>query len=337
LALSSAISETGRYIAFTSKDSNLIDGTTINGNGAAQLYLRDTQADTTTLLSQNASGQLANASIDIVDGVSSDGRFILFGTTATNIGPTDNNTGYENFYLLDRSTGTFTLVNQDANGNQMTNEPLGQAAMSCDGSLIVFSEQQNGQYNVYLRDQRDGNSVTDLTGNDGGNKPTISCNGDYVGFVSTAAMDPSEPEAGSYNHAYVYDRISASYHLIDQSTSGTPGNTDVGTPYANDCNGTGLSAPCVLIGDNGIATFSSKANNLVSGAPSGQNVYVRNITTGETDLVTPSADGTSGSYTPIGMSSDGSAIVYNSNVDDLVSGSSDTNNAIDAFLYQTGY
>lgn len=351
----SAISETGRYVAFTSADTNLIDGTTTSSS-YTQLYLRDMQSNTTTLLSQDSSGNLANANIIGVEGVSSDGRFVLFATAATNLAPSATN-GSTNFIMLDRSADTFTIINLDTSGNDPSGQPgnTGGAVMSCDGSLVVFAyvgqiDGSGYDYDtVYLLDRRAGNKLINLTGDFSavGSEPTISCNGNYIGFISSSSMiDPGFTQLTGQQHAYLYNRISGSYHLLDQSTTGVAGNDSVAVSYDapsydDACYGSpygfSLDVSCLRVSDNGIAAFSSYASNLASSAPTGVNAYVRNINTGETDLVTNPITGSVEAPSPIGISADGKTVVYNSTDSDIVSGGTDTNNASDAFKYQTGF
>jgi hypothetical protein len=184
-----AISETGRYVIMESTATNLVDGTTISG-GHYQEYLRDTKNNTTSLLTEDTSGNPGNGDSSGF-GVSYDGRFVLIGSNATNLngGLTD---GHYHYYLLDRNTGTFTAVDKKYDGTHPATSGSLQASMSCDGSIIAFVDsaqlttQSTSHYDIYLYDGRNGATLTNLTASTNGAamNPSVSCNGDYVGLAS---------------------------------------------------------------------------------------------------------------------------------------------------------
>jgi len=335
-----AVSRTGRYILFRGGASNLIDGSTISSS-YYQLYMRDTATNTTTLISQNSSGDPANNNVDGLD-VSSDGRFVLLDTAATNLGPTVTNTG-NNLYMFDRDTGTFTILNKAYDGslpNTTSWTPFGH--MSCDGSLVAFQSAANltttssSHVDIYLLDLRSGNHLTDLTAsaNTAALDPTISCNGDYVGLLSAADnLDTSITDTSMNNyHAYAYNRVNGTFSVVDQSSSGTAGNLGIlYYPLSG-------SEQYMGLGDNGVAVFQSPATNLVSGVTSGhRDVYVHSLATGATELLSRNSSGTEGDAdsTAPTISVDGKIAAYPSNATNLVAG--DTNGYPDAFTSETGY
>jgi len=326
---SSIISETGRYAVFSSNASNLIDSVT-TPTTYNQLYLRDTVANTTTLISKTTSGVLADSAVHAFD-ISSDGRFVLFYTGATNLGPTKSNIG-SNIYMLDRSDGSFAILNYKYDGTLPdTNYGFFSAEMSCDGSLVVFivspllTNTTSSHGDIYLLDRRAGSKLTNLTSTFNGavQRPTISCNGNYIGFASYAYnIDPtftSNPSAAY--HPYVYDRINSTYSMVERSTSGT----------------TGGGSDRLTISDNGIVAFATNTDLTSSGA-TGKQVYVRELSSGVTELLSRDSSGTPGNlhsnYPTI--SNNGSIVSYASTSTNLVS-QTDTNSFTDAFTSLTGY
>jgi len=317
-----ATSETGRYIIYESSATNLIDGSTIPST-YYQLYLRDTLAHTTTLISQDNSGSSANATVQGL-GVSEDGRFVLFQTSATNLFP-GAPTGY-NLYRLDRSTNSIKLLNRNTNGTAVaansTNPPVG--GMSCDGSIVTFQFPANlisgtsptNHVDIYLLDLRSDDKLVNLTANanNAGTMPTISCNGDYIGFESWATnLDTSvtRPTGIYHQHAIVYNRIDGSFSTADQY-GGTSGNADSCATYQQAC----INNTSLAISDNGIAIFSSAATNLSSLASTGQiNTYIHNLATGETQILNQTSAGTlanGDSQYLNSISMDGRSAVYTS-------------------------
>lgn len=335
-----AISETGRYIVFTSAASNLIDGTTVTTpNYKEQLYMRDTETDTTTLISKNSSGVIADSGIT-AHSVSSDGRFVLFESRATNLGPSVTNGPYsDNLYMLDRVNNSFTILNYaEDNSLSTTNGVYPEADMSCDGSLVVFQSAQDltssysPHQDIYLLDRRAGNELTNLTSvaNDAAMSPSISCNGNYISFASFATdLDPASSPSSYIRHAFVYDRINDTFTMADKTTSGTEGNANAACT---------ASLTCISVSDNGIAAFASEASNLVSGGTSGKQVYVHKLDGAVTELLSRSSGGTqanNNSVDPV-IDSRGEIVAYSSNATNLVS-VSDSNNWTDVFTSLTGY
>src|SRR5262249_4707659 len=76
-----AISADGRYVAFTSVASNLVAGDT---NNRADVFLRDRQSGTTSLVSVDSGGNQADAD-SLHPSLSADGRLVSFHSAATNL------------------------------------------------------------------------------------------------------------------------------------------------------------------------------------------------------------------------------------------------------------
>jgi hypothetical protein len=72
------ISADGRFVAFTSVAPNLAS---IPGASGSQIFLRDTQTNTTTLVSQDASNNAGNGASSQPT-ISADGRFVAFSSAA---------------------------------------------------------------------------------------------------------------------------------------------------------------------------------------------------------------------------------------------------------------
>ena len=84
-----AISSDGRYVAFTSLASNLVDG---DANDITDVFVRDLRAGTTSLVSLGASGnQGGDASSVGGAAFSADDRYLAFSSWASNFVPGDTN------------------------------------------------------------------------------------------------------------------------------------------------------------------------------------------------------------------------------------------------------
>lgn len=93
------ISENGRYIVFESNASDLVIDDT---NGVADIFVYDVQTGKTTRVSVTSEGIQANA-FSSAPGISSDGRYIVFASAATNIVANDTN-GASDIFLYDQQT-----------------------------------------------------------------------------------------------------------------------------------------------------------------------------------------------------------------------------------------
>jgi hypothetical protein len=330
------ISETGRYVVFSSAATNLLDGRSISPT-YAQLYIRDTVSNTTNILTEVSPGTFANSSTTPYD-VSADGRFVLFRSAATNLGPSITNGAHNNVFLLDRTTNTVTWVNAEAPGISGGTDPLN-AQMSCDGSLIVFDANAynlgmaySPHLDVILLDRRGSDRLTNITAsaNNAAVNAHISCNGDYIGFASKANnLDPITAGMSVGYHGYLYDRINDQFKLVDQTSSGTLANANIMGLFSD--------AFYFNLSDNGAAVFRSTATNLDSAATSGQwQIYIRNTKTGTTELLTRDSGGTEGNGESrlVTLTADGKKAVYESYATNLISG--DTNALRDIFVSDTG-
>ena len=92
-----AISADGRYVAFWSFASDLTDIPT-SGNG--DIFVRDLQAGTTTLVSINSDGTAGGNDYSYEAAISADGSVVAFASSASNLDPgVTNPNSYKNVYL----------------------------------------------------------------------------------------------------------------------------------------------------------------------------------------------------------------------------------------------
>lgn len=263
-----AISSNGRYVAFISKATNLIDGQTINASHG-QVYLKDRKTGLTSLVSKKLSGQPGHSvsgyvSPQYVRGVSDDGRFVLWGGDRNAVIESGNTTwGPGHVYLTDVRANSSRLISVPStySGNGVNTSD---ASMSCDGSIIVFTSQlafdsndTNGVGDVFVVDIREGYSVKRLTNTSIGKVTrdvNISCNGQYVSFSSTDSALSSSVSSGDTNvNVYIYDRIDEVYTPVSLTQNGTVANGH-------------SSSVIAAVSDDGHVAFSSAATNLITGA-----------------------------------------------------------------------
>lgn len=159
------ISGNGQFIAFNSYASNLITGDT---NGKVDTFVYDRIANSLELISISTGGVQSNGSQTFVRDISSDGRYVLFTSNATNLVAGDTNTATDAF-IRDRVLNTTELVSFNYLGNQITSG-VTHAKMSDNGRLIAFESKSldvmasdnNSLGDVYLYN-RDDLSVTRIS------------------------------------------------------------------------------------------------------------------------------------------------------------------------------
>lgn len=204
----SAISADGRYIAFTSRASNLVPNDT---NGAVDVFVRDRVNGVTEFVSIATNGGVSNnieTTFQNAVSISANGRYVGFLSRASNLVQNDSN-GTVDTFIRDRVTQLTERVNIASDGSQAIDEsgPGGNLApeISNDGRYVVFQsnadnlvsgEVQNGPSDVFVRDRETGNvaRVSDSAGGSQGNdhssilsdSPTISADGRYITFSSHA-------------------------------------------------------------------------------------------------------------------------------------------------------
>lgn len=97
IAIPPSISGDGRFVAFGSFASNLLQGQSTGG--ASQVYVRDLERQTTVLVSSSLDGQPGNRSVpDVPPSITLDGQFVAFESLATDL-IVQNTHGYLDTYI----------------------------------------------------------------------------------------------------------------------------------------------------------------------------------------------------------------------------------------------
>jgi Tol biopolymer transport system component len=191
-----AISADGRYVAFHSYANNLVAG---DSNSAGDIFVHDRDSGTTTRVSLDSDGTQGD-NHSRTPSISADGRYVAFGSDASNLVTGDTN-GTADLFLHDRQTGETTLVSAGLDGTAVGVSRT--AAISADGRYVAFHsdagiylvmEETNGYSNIFVRDRQTGTTkwVSVKADGSGGNNgadqlPAISADGRYVSFVSSSS------------------------------------------------------------------------------------------------------------------------------------------------------
>jgi hypothetical protein len=129
---SPSISADGRFVAFVSTASNLVPGDT---NELDDIFVHDRLTGVTERVSIASDGAEANGT-SLYPSISADGRFVEFGSTASNLVPDDTN-GQNDVFVHDRLTGVTERVSVATNGTQC-NAHTGMGVISGDGRYVAF-------------------------------------------------------------------------------------------------------------------------------------------------------------------------------------------------------
>ena len=316
------VSADGRFVAFESAAA-LVPA---DRNRSVDIYVLDRSTGHVTLESA--------VSDDIVgDGtrhprLSGDGQYLVFTSEAFDSANLPVDVVAPQVLLRDRRAGTTTLVSRTLAGAP-ARAISGHADISDDGGTIVFQstatdlvdvEDRNGPASdVYAFDVRsrriervsvDANGAQQTAGSSFA--PIVSGDGQSVVFVSSAPLDGGVHRrrpglsAEGMRHVYLRNRHSGVIRRIS------------GAPAADDADGSSFH-PAVS-GNGRLVAFGSQATNLV---PRDRNrvadVYLHDLHTGQTTLVSRSARGGSaaGPSRHPALSADGRFVAFVSDASDL--------------------
>lgn len=267
--------------------------------------------------------------------VSSNGRYVLFQSTASDLVPGDTN-GTTDVFLRDRWAGRTERVSVGTGGNQ-GNSFSAAASMTDDARYIAFNSyatnlapgDTNGQFDGFVHDRHTGAtrrvtvSSTGAQGNERSFVAGFSGNGRYLSIVS----DASNLVPGDTNQAadgFVRDQRTGAISRVTVSNTGHQGDNQSGTPQSG--------APA-LSHDGRYAAFMSEASNLVQGDTNGSaDVFVRDRRAGTTRRVSVSSAEVPGNYQSLGagITANGRYVLFLSDASNLVPG--DTNQYADVFV-----
>jgi hypothetical protein len=275
-----AISPDGRFVAFVSDASNLVPG----GSTGRQAFVHDRQTGVTELVSVDSAGVEGNG-FATGAAISADGRFVAFGSFATNLVPADTN-GAIDIFVHDRLLGTTGRVSVRTDGGEANDSSL-RPSIRGDGGSVAFSSNAtnlvdgdtNAVRDIFVHDRATGVTErvsVDSAGNQsdghsdgfgirGGTSfgPEISDNGRFVAFDSQATnLIPDDtntcslqggqsfPNPGQCPDIFVRDLLTDTTTRVSVDSAGAQSN--------------GASTDPDINGDGTVTTFFSVATNLVA-------------------------------------------------------------------------
>src|SRR5215472_13804035 len=281
-----SISADGRFVAFQSSASNLISSPP---TGADNIFLRDNQSGITTLVTVSMDGTTGGNGRSGSPGITPDGRFVVFESDASNLVANDSN-GKRDVFLRDLQTGVTRLVSVNVAGTLSGDGDSVLPSVSNDGRFVAFNSRSsnlvatpdnNGLSDVFLRDMQNGvtrlvsiNDAGTATGNSGSGGASISADGRFVAFYSTASDLVGPADNNFQADVYVRDMETGTTRLVSVNAAGTDRGND-------------FSEFPVISANGGFVAFVGLAQDLVPGvaAVHALNVFVRDLQAGVTSLV----------------------------------------------------
>ncbi|MDX6584153.1 MAG: hypothetical protein QOI10_3337 [Solirubrobacterales bacterium] len=263
--------------------------------------------------------------------VSADGRYVAFGSDATNLIAGDGN-GSGDVFVVDRQTGAVERVSV-ATGGTEGNGASSAPSISADGRYVAFESSAsnlvagdtNAAPDIFVRDRQTGTTVRASVATDGtqsvlgGFEPAISGNGGAVSFYSESS-NLVAGDTGFFYDVFVRDLQAGTTERVSVSSSGAQGNS--------------ISGHSAISGDGRYVAFESDASNLVGGDTNSSDdifVFDRSTDTVERVSVTSAgSEGNGGGQDPA-ISADGNHVAFRSSSNNLVGG--DTNPADDIFVH----
>jgi hypothetical protein len=341
---SPALSAHGRYVAFSSRLSNLVPGDT---NGAADAFVRDRRRHVTTRGSVATGGQQANGD-SYAFSISADGARVAFVSTASNLVPGDTNNSWDVF-VHDVRTGVTTRASVATGGGHADGDSGIRggvelsAELSADGRFVAFASDAtnlvpgdtNDAGDVFVHDMRTGVTTRASVATGGGQaegdsssfKMAISADGRYVAFDSTAS-DLVPNDTNDVPDVFVHDMRAGVTRRVSVASDGSQATHFPSGDRAE-------SVRPAISADGRYVAFDSTA---IDFAPNDTNhaldIFVHDMRTGVTKRVSTASDGSApnGFFSAFAtISANGRYVAYLSDATDIVS--PDTNTSDDVFLH----
>ena len=276
-----SFSANGRYVVFKSDATNLVPGDT---NGNSDIFVRDLLSGTTLRASVDSSGAQALGGVSDTASISADGRYVAFGSNATNLVSSDTNTA-EDVFLRDLSIGTTARVSvssSGAQGNQGSSAP----SVSADGRFVAFASDAstlvagdtNGLGDIFVHDH----NAAGFTG---------ICAPGVGGVIACPCSNaPGGPNRGCDNSSTTGGAILSASGLAYISMDSLVFSTSAEKPTATSIvmQGNSLAASGLVFGQ-GVRCVGGALKRLYTRTASGGSISAPNIGAGDPTVSARSA------------------------------------------------
>ena len=279
----SAISADGRFVAFESAATNLVNFDT---NSSIDIFVRDRQRLLTSRVSVAGTGEQGGCRSSS-PAISGDGRFVAFESCSSNLVPEDANNVCDNNGdgIVAENCPDVFIHDRDADGDGIYDEP---GAIATTIASVATGGAQ-------------GNDLSAL--------PAISGDGRYVGFFSYA-YNLVPDDTNNAGDVFVHDRVLGITSRVSVDSAGNQSN---GYSFSITLNSDGRFA----------AFYSYASNLVSGDTNTHPDVFVHDSQTGETTRVSVDSaggqgdDGSGYCCYPISMSANGQFVAFQSYASNL--------------------
>ena len=129
------LTEDGGTVLFESTASDLVTG---DANSFYDVFAHEIDSGNTELISIARTGLTSGNGNSFDPSVSSDGRYVVFESSSSNLTTSDSNSNFDVF-LRDRLTGATRILSTEPNSEISANNGSYDPTISADGSLVVFA------------------------------------------------------------------------------------------------------------------------------------------------------------------------------------------------------
>ena len=224
-----AISADGRYVVFNSNASNLVSGDT---NGTDDVFVKNLTTNSITRVSTAAVGTQGNGSSSN-PAISSDGRYVVFNSNASNLVSGDTN-GTDDVFVKDLTTSSITRLSNASDGSGGNNSSY-EPGISSDGRSVVFwsyadnlvSGDINGFPDVFLSTPRVISGSTSIIVTPVNDAPVITTTSTALSYIenATTAIDSaiivsdvdSAKSSKCYSQHYIWFHIRTGFPQLYKS------------------------------------------------------------------------------------------------------------------------
>ncbi|MBK7645370.1 MAG: PD40 domain-containing protein [Planctomycetes bacterium] len=259
------ISADGRFVAFVSEATNLVPGDT---NERPDVFVRDLLTGVVERISQSANGAPADGPSEGA-AISADGRYVAFASSAMNLIAGENTSGAPqvwDVYVRDRTAGTTVRASASTAGGKGNGHSF-LPAICADGRYVAFASEAtnlissdlDAQADVFRRDLQTGTTARVSIGPGGieptgaSIRPSISADGRFVVFESSAANLVADPAPEQSTWTYVRDMQNGSVaRVVAASAEPLPGGGTVCPALSADGHWVAFSSsePTLVAGDS---------------------------------------------------------------------------------------
>jgi len=319
-----SLSADGRFLAFASRVRLLSSA----ADAGSKVYVVDLLTHTLTLESPQSGGTLSGWD-SRSPRISGDGRFLVFEWVGAPVDPRDP-AAHTQIMLRDRLLGTTRLLSVNERGVPGDHDSTS-PVLSADGGVVAFesgatnlvagADVNDRTPDVYVVAVATG-EVSRASVDAGGRQhegasfsPAISADGRYVAFTSDAPLGDAPGRArtdgreGRTRQVFVRDLASGIVRRVSRRPDGREPNAASFLPS--------------ISGDGRWVAFVSNATDIAADhVNGGSNIYLHDLQTSTTTLVSRSADGVSsdGASTRPALSGTGRFVVFESDASNLVCG-----------------